>query len=251
MVDTIEIRYRFKFDETRQASVNVVLDARNLTVVRDIRKDLPTWTRLDFNQCPHCPLDRAEHPVCPVAAVLVDVVRRFDKILSYDAVDLEIITAERTVSQHTTAQRGISSLIGLLIPASGCPHTAFFRPMVRFHLPMANKQETLFRAAGTYLLARYFLQKEGHGDGLDLELHGLTQIYKNLNVLNIHVVERLRNATHTDSSLNAIIILDVFTQALPFVIEDHLSELRHLFEPYLSDFYNAVIKHSTGRDDRL
>lgn len=239
-MDIIDIRYNFKFEGERQEIVDVALDARNLTVVRSIDNNLPAWTKLEFNQCPHCPLDKGVHPACPVAAVLVDVVRRFDKILSYDPVDLEIITAERTVSQHTTAQRGISSLIGLLFPASGCPHTAFFRPMVRFHLPMANKQETLFRAAGMYLLAQFFLRKDGHKE--DSELQGLTQIYKNLNILNIHVAERLRNATQTDSSLNAIIILDVFTQALPFVIDDHLNEMRHLFEPYLSEFYAGIMK---------
>lgn len=239
-MDTIEIRYNFSFDGQRLEIVHVVLDARNLTVVRDIETDLPDWTRLAFHQCPHCPLDNSVHAACPVAAVLVDIVRRFDKIVSYDPVDLEIITAERTTILHTTAQRGISSLIGLLFPASGCPHTAFFRPMVRFHLPMANKQETLFRAAGMYLLAQFFLGKDGRTE--DSELVGLTQIYKNLNVLNIHIAERLRNATQTDSSLNAIIILDVFTQALPFVIDDHLEEMRHLFEPYLSDFYTTIMK---------
>jgi len=239
-LDTIAIRYHFKFDGQRQENVAVVLDARNLTVVRKTEDDMPAWTKLEFHQCPHCPLDRAVHPACPVAAVLVDIVRRFDKVVSYDPVDLEIITAERTTILHTTAQRGISSLIGLLFPASGCPHTAFFRPMVRFHLPMANKQETLFRAAGMYLLAQFFLGKDGHNE--DSELVGLTQIYKNLNVLNIHISERLRSATQTDSSLNAIIILDVFTQALPFVIDDHLEEIRHLFEPYLSDFYTTIMK---------
>ena len=248
-MDSINIRYNFKFDGPRQEIVDVALDARNLTVVRNIDNDLPAWTKLEFNQCPHCPLDRKLHPACPVAAILVDIVRRFDKILSYDPVDLEIITAERTVSQHTTAQRGISSLIGLLFPASGCPHTAFFRPMVRFHLPMANKQETLFRAVGMYLLAQYFIGKDGYIG--DPELHGLTQIYKNLNILNIHVAERLRNATQTDSSLNAIIILDVFTQSLPFVIEDHLSEMRYLFEPYMSDSYAAIMKTVESQDDCL
>jgi len=248
-VDIIEIRYIFNFDDQRQEIVDVALDGQTLTVVRGKYDHLPEWTKLEFHQCPHCPLDRADHPFCPVAAVLVDVVRRFDEILSYDAVDLEIITKERKVSQKTTAQRGISSLIGVLFPASGCPHTAFFRPMVRFHLPMANKQETLFRAAGMYLLAQFFLRQDGYKE--DSELHGLTQIYKNLNVLNINIADRLRDATQTDSSLNAIIILDVFTQALPFVIDDHLNELRHLFAPYLSNFYATLMKTMEASDNLL
>jgi hypothetical protein len=46
--------------------------------------------------------------------------------------------------------------MGLLIAGSSCPYTHFFKPMARFHLPFANKDETLWRAAATYLLARYF-----------------------------------------------------------------------------------------------
>ena len=30
--------------------------------------ELPAWTRLDFHQCPNCPLTPATHPHCPMAA---------------------------------------------------------------------------------------------------------------------------------------------------------------------------------------
>ncbi len=245
-MDFIEIRYIFRFNG-RQETVDLRLDPVSLEIVNKTVGKLPEWARLNFNQCPHCPLDTGIHPFCPVAESLVDIVARFDKILSYDEVDLEIITAERKVFQHTTAQRGISSLLGLLFPASGCPHTVFFKPMVRFHLPMATRQETIFRATGMYLLAQYYLAKQGRK--VDFELHGLTQIYNNLNILNINIAERLRSATQTDSSVNAVIMLDVFAQAVPFVIEDHMEEIRYLFKPYLTDFYQQIIKDMDHSDD--
>jgi hypothetical protein len=238
-MDLIEIRYIFRFNGQHE-TVDIQLDADNLERVNKPGGDLPAWAQLNFHQCPHCPLDIGTHPFCPVAESLVDIVARFDKVLSYDEVDLEIITSERKVFQHTTAQRGIGSLLGILFPASGCPHIAFFKPMVRFHLPMATRTETIFRATGMYLLAQYYLEKQGRK--VDFDFAGLTQIYEDLNILNIHMANRLRGATQTDSSINAIILLDVFTHALPFVIEDQLEEIRNLFMPYFSDFYQRIIK---------
>ncbi|MBC2716624.1 MAG: hypothetical protein HF978_15070 [Desulfobacteraceae bacterium] len=237
-MDLIEIQYIFKINGL-QETVDLQLDAANLEIANKPGGELPAWANLKFDQCPHCPLDTGTHPCCPVAESLVDVVARFDKILSYDEVDLEIITSERKVFQRTTAQRAISSLLGVLFPVSGCPHTAFFKPMVRFHLPMATRQETIFRATGMYLMAQYYLEKQGRE--VDSELTGLAQIYKNLNIINIHMAERLRSATRTDSSVNAVIILDVFAQALPFVIDDQLEEIRYLFAPYFSDLYQSII----------
>ena len=54
---------------------------------------------------------------------------------------------------------------------SGCPHMDFFKPMARFHLPLANAEETVYRATSMYLLAQYFLQREGKE--ADMELEGL------------------------------------------------------------------------------
>ncbi|MEZ4577423.1 MAG: hypothetical protein R2861_04300 [Desulfobacterales bacterium] len=77
---------------------------------------------------------------------------------------------------------------------------------------------------------------------MDTELAGLSKIYKNLNVVNVHIAERLRSFTRTDSSINAVIVLDVFTQTVPFVIDDHLEEIRYLFKPYFSEFYQKIIQ---------
>ncbi|NOR52185.1 MAG: hypothetical protein GQ470_06150 [Gammaproteobacteria bacterium] len=103
--------------------------------------------------------------------------------------------------------------------------------MARFHLPLASDEETLFRAAGMYLLAQYYLQKDGKGS--ELELNGLTDIYNNLHLINKMIAERIRSVAQSDSSVNAVILLDMFTNVMPFAIEDHMDEIRHLFEAYL------------------
>ncbi len=231
--DTINISYKFELGAHGEEQFELQLDAHTLQLIQPPEQELPAWTGLAFHQCPHCPLNPEKHLACPVAAGISRVIWRFDEVVSHDHIDLEVTTDARKVSQHTTAQKGISSLLGLLFATSGCPHTNYMKPMARFHLPLATEADTIFRAAGMYLLAQYFLKRDGQ-DG-DLELSGLAEIYKNLHIVNVSIAERIKSIAQTDSSTNAVIILDTFTNIMPFVIEDHLDEIRHLFAAYLSD----------------
>jgi len=210
------------------------LDVQRLELLGNNPENLPPWTNLDFHQCPNCPLTPQTHPHCPLATSLVNIVKRFESTLSYDEIHLEVVTEERSVFHDTTAQKGIGSLMGLVIATSACPHTAFFKPMARFHLPLANKEETIYRATSMYLLAQYFLKKQGHN--ADFDLKGLTKIYKNVQTINIAIANRLRAATETDSSVNALIFLDIFAKSLPYIIEESLEEIRHLFTPFFPPF---------------
>ena len=222
----------FKTDNSREDFV-FELAAPSLELSSNIPAHPPAWTELAFHQCPNCPLDVVRHPHCPVAVNLVNIVNRFEDLISFDEIRVDVITAERCISQITTAQLGISSMLGLVIATSGCPHAAFFRPMARFHLPLASKEETIFRATSMYLLAQYFLKKAGCT--ADLELEGLTRIYDNMQIINVGIVERLRAATKTDSSINAIVILDNHAKTLPYAIEKSLADMRYLFAPFLTN----------------
>ena len=227
------IQYHFRRTGNFREAFVFELAAADLELISHMPVRPPAWTELDFHQCPNCPLDISTHPFCPLAANLVNIVNRMESLISYDEIRVDVITAERIISQVTTAQIGISSMLGLVIATSGCPHAAFFRPMARFHLPLASKEETIFRATSMYLLAQYFVKKDGRT--ADLELEGLTRIYDNMQIVNIAIVERLREATKTDSSINAIVILDNYAKSLPYAIEKSLDEIRHLFSPFLAN----------------
>jgi len=232
-MDVIKIRYCFELDTQRREIVDLRLDPRTLEVINQQSADLPAWTRLEFHQCTHCPLHAEDHPHCPVAVNISLVIGRFDTVVSHNEIDLQVITTERIVSQRTTVQRAISSLLGLLFAASGCPHTGYLKPMARFHLPLASEEDTFYRAAGMYLLAQYFLRQEGRTGTLQLD--GLKDIYSNLHKLNVMIAERIRSATQADSSVNAVILLDMISNIIPIVIEEHLEKLRPLFESYFSN----------------
>lgn len=229
-MENVAIRYCFTLSDGSQEVYDLELDGQNLELVGNIPESLPSWTDLDFHECPHCPLPIDTHPHCPLAVRLVSIVEPFDRLLSYDKIHVDVITEERSISQDTTAEQGIGSLMGLVIATCGCPHTAFFKPMARFHLPLASEDETIYRAASMYLLAQYFLKKEGHD--ADLELKGLMKIYDNIQVVNSSIAKRLRAATEKDSSLNAIVLLDMYAKTLSYAIEESLEEVRYLFSPF-------------------
>ena len=241
---TMTIKYYFTLPEGVREVFNLQFDAQELELVGSIQDVLPPWTKLDFHQCPNCPLTPDTHPHCPLAARLVDIVQRFEGLVSYSEIQVDVMTAERFITQETTVQRGMSSLMGLVMATSGCPHMAFFKPMARFHLPFASAEETVYRATSMYLLAQYFLHKEGHQ--ADLDLKGLREIYNNIEIVNVSVAKRLRTATEADSAINAIILLDIYTKAIPVVIEESLEEIRYLFAPFFREAEKGPSKKPKG-----
>ena len=230
-MEIIEIQYCFIFGDQRREVFDLQLNARTLEVINNKSQNFPFWTALEFHQCPHCPHDKESVQHCPVAMGLTGIIDRFEKIFSFDELNLEVITNQRRVTQHTTAQHALGSLIGLLFATSGCPHTDYFKPMARFHLPLASMKDTMFRVTSMYLMAQYFRQKEGLES--DFEFAGLKDILDNMHLLNIMIAERIRNATETDSSLNAVIHLDTFLGMMPIVSQEQLAELRPLFVSYI------------------
>lgn len=226
---TITIRYRISSPDFSEL-FEMTLDAQRIELIHTQAPDYPFWVNLDYHQCPNCPLDSGDTPFCPLTVNLFHIATCFEHALSYDEILLEVMTAERVVTQNTTIQRALCSLAGLAIAASACPHTQFFKPMARFHLPLATAEETIYRTTSMYMLAQYLQHKAGKA--VDFEFNGLKSIYRNIERINSAVSERLRAASKTDCVVNGVILLDMFAKALPFAVEESLAEIRHLFQPY-------------------
>lgn len=229
MEPTFDIRYRFLFKNGREEVIEVKIDKLTMESLLDNSATPPDWCRLDFHQCPNCPLRTDTHPYCPLAAKLVRLMAAYQDVVSFDEVEMEATTPERTVSKCTTAQRAASSLMGLIMATSGCPHMDFLKPMARYHLPLATEEETIFRVVSTYLLAQYF--RHNSVPDTDFDLENLKKIYGEIRVVNAAMASRLRSVGEQDSAVNAVILLDIFAKALPSSIEDSLEEIRYLFLP--------------------
>jgi len=241
---TIKINYRFHFDNKTSKDFDLTLDDDSVSVIDPVRQSGPAWTKLDHHKCSHCPLDSRVHEYCPAALSLVDCVNSSSSLMSFDQIELEVCIDNKITTCPSTVQKSLSSLIGLLLSTSGCPYLDFFKPMARQHLPLASEKDTIYRAVGMYLLAQYYLKEAGNIP--DLSLDGLALIYEKLQVVNLHLSQRLREASQTDSSVNAVILLDLFSKALPLVIEDKLEDIQGWFNGYNSPLYFQILGELSG-----
>lgn len=230
-MDNFTVEYTFVLGKDQKEVFRYEIDGRRLELLDEPSYESPEWSRLSFHQCANCPLAVEAHPYCPLAVRLVDIVNRFQHLVSHTNIQVRVKTEERVVAQNTTAQRAISSLVGLLMATSGCPGLAYFKPMARFHLPLSSEAETIYRATSMYLLAQYFVAQSGQP--ADYDLSGLKRIYDNIHEINNAIAERLRAAAVEDSSVNALILLDLYTTTMPIVIEESLDEMAYLFQPFV------------------
>ncbi len=229
----MKIGYRFGMKGGQECRFDLVLDDKTLGLA-PAAGEPPEWTRLGNKQCPHCPLRAAEHPCCPVARNLGPVIAEFASRISFEEADISIVTEHREYRRRAPLQSGISSLIGLVMVASGCPHLDKLRPMVYTHLPFATTEETTYRAVSMYLLAQYLRGQRGLK--ADWELSGLVRLYEAVSLVNKTFVERLKTIKLEDASLNAVVRLDCFAaMTATLVAAQALSGVEALFQPYLAD----------------
>jgi hypothetical protein len=232
-VSKVTLSYRFTFPDSRERVFALELDRDTAELTPPHNPDPPAWTKLAFNQCTNCPFDKAKVSHCPAALHLAEVIDGFADLVSYDTVRVAVEGEERCVVATLSAQQGLASLIGLLMASSGCPRTAVFRPMARFHLPFSSESETAYRVASMYLLAQHFIARDG-GDP-DLALEELQGVYKGVHAVNRGMAQRLRAASRQDAIVNAIVLLDVYTSLVPSAIHDILGEIKPAFAALLSN----------------
>lgn len=227
----LQIKYVLRSPAGESLQIPLEFEEEDFSLCVPERESWPEWTRLDTHLCPHCTLDRGLSPCCPLARCLVGVVEATADLVSHDPVQAEAIVPERRIVVDTTVGDALRSLMGLMIPASGCPHTAHFKPMARFHLPFSTAEETLYRVCSMHRLAQRLRASAGlePDDAFDR----LTQIYADINLVNTHVAQRLLDARGEDSSRSAVALLDVFAQLIPFQFDQALEQLRGLFGAYL------------------
>ena len=231
MANSITIEYKFTFRSGTVKKFTMVLDQATLALQIDKRPTPPLWANLNNKKCENCPLSDKEHAYCPVALNFADIAEQFKDMVSHENVSVVVTTEERQYSKMTTIQQGLSPLIGIIMTTSGCPIMAHLKPMVRFHLPFASLEETIFRMATMYLMAQYFQKQDGKSPAWNLD--GLTNVYTQVGIVNRDFALRLRDAAKKDANVNALVNLDCFAQMVPLAEDDLIREIKPHFVAYL------------------
>lgn len=231
-MSTLPVHYRFVTPDGQEHVFALALDRDTAALPPPVLAHPPEWTRLEFHQCASCPLQAANLSHCPAALQLAGIIDRFADLVSYDQITVIVATDEREVRAKLSAQQGLASLIGLVMASSGCPRTAVFRPMARFHLPFSSEAETAYRVAAMYLIAQHFKARDGSFP--DIDCAGLRDVYEGMHAVNKGMAQRLRAASRQDAVVNAIVLLDVFVTLVPGALDELLDEIRPAFAALLN-----------------
>ncbi len=221
IIATAVIEYTFRFADGRVLAFQAELDP---PAFQPGQASPPaSWTKLECNQCPGCPLVSAEHPSCPAALSLEGIGTAFADFASFETVEVEARTSARTTVKRTDLATALRSFMGLKLATCGCPILSRLRGPARLHLPFANFEETLFRMTGAYLIKQYLIA--GEGGSPDWKLTGLAQLYAQLEEVNIHLKRRFDALDKKDANLNAIISFLSFSSRTRMSLEEQLAEL--------------------------
>ena len=231
MSEPLKFAYSFELKDEKSIRFELRLERETLALMAEERENLPDWTKLKFQRCSICPLKKRQHKHCPIARNLVGIVEQFSDLLSHEKARVTVETGERTYHKDTTVHAGLSSMLGIVMTTSGCPVMEPLKPMVRFHLPFASIEETIFRMTSMYLLAQYLRKQEGLPHDWDLNV--LAQIYSDVSKANKDFSQRLAAAAEKDANVNALVELDVFASMVQLLAEDAIGELKPYYSAYL------------------
>lgn len=231
MPDRLKITYEFKLSGGIEKKFDIVLNKETLALIREKHDAMPDWARLEFKQCSNCPLNTTITPYCPIAANLSGIVREFGGVTGADKAMVLVRVKERSYFKTCSMLEGLSPLLGIIMTTSGCPIMEPLKPMVRYHLPFASLDETVFRMMSMFLMAQFIRSRSGKKP--EWTLDGLSRIYEEVKKLNKDFGLRMRAAAKSDANIHALVKLNVFAVMMPIEAEKTLKEIKPSFSSYL------------------
>jgi len=227
--DALKFNYTFEFINENKKKFEIKIDPQTLEVIREREKELPEWTKLKNFKCPHCPLDENKNEFCPLAISIRQVLLFFNETPSFEKAKITVDSKERQYIKNVDVQTGVSSLMGIIMPTSGCPVLAKLKPLVKFHLPFSTIEETEFKVFSMYLLAQFLKMKNGKEP--DWEMKNLNELYNDILLLNQNVAEKISKIGAMDAGINAVVILNNFADSVTFGLDTKdLTHLEKLFK---------------------
>ncbi len=221
------IQYRFEFDQGEHAPLDYLIttDVGGSGSTRAATS--ATWTRLEYNQCSNCPLDKAQYSRCPAAVDIQKVVEDFSALPALNKARVTVTTPVREYAKHTDLEEGLRSLMGLLMANCECPTLSKLKPMAYTDLPFASQEEFIIRSVGTYLLRQYFHYHDR--EHADWDLTGLVGLNNELQLVNQAMWQRVYAGCEGDSNLKALLSFFAMASSVSYSLETQLQKVRPAF----------------------
>jgi hypothetical protein len=226
--ETFFINYRFHFENGEEKLFKLEIDTETLSLVTNFSNEMPEWSRVERIGCSAC---SAIETHCKLAKTIGFFIRQFDNIPSYQKVKVIVETENRTYFKETSVQAGVGGIFGILMSTSSCPILGKLKPMVRYHLPFADIEETEYRVFSMYMLAQYFRLKKGLKP--DLDMNHLKDTYDEIRKINQKIAKAIADLEKTDTSINAVVALNNYADSVTFTLEDKLENIERLFDNWM------------------
>lgn len=223
--NTFFINYKFCFENGEEKIFNLEIDNDTLSLKTDFNFETPEWTSVNNIGCDLC---AGKETHCKLAKTIGYFIKQFDKIPSYEKVKVYVETENRTYFKETSIQAGVGGIFGILMPTCGCPILGKLKPMVRYHLPFADIEETEYRVFSMYMLAQYFKMRKGSAP--DLEMDNLKDTYDEIRKINQKIAKAIADLEKMDTSINSVVALNNFADSVTFTLEDKLENIEKLFD---------------------
>jgi hypothetical protein len=217
------IEYRIALDDVHQFSYRIELDR---VYEAEAAQSAPGWTRLEYQQCSNCPLNKENFSHCPAAVDLHRVIEDFQGLPAFKKVAVWVRTPEREYSKQVGLEEGLRALLGVIMATSACPVLGKLKPMASHHLPFANNQEFILRTVSVYLTQQYFNLREGRAP--DWELKGLVSQFQQLQLVNQAFWQRIHDTCEGDSNLKAFLSFFSMASSMTYSLEAQLQKIRPL-----------------------
>ncbi len=225
---SFSITYRFLFESGEEKVFDLKIDSITLTLLNDFGEEPPEWTRVEHIRCEACTTGET---YCRLAKTIGSFIKQFDKIPSFEKVKVSVETEQRTYYKETSLQAGVGGIFGILMTTSGCPVLGRLKPMVRYHLPFADIEETEYRVFSMYMLAQYFRMKKGLKP--DMEMVELRATYEEIIRINQRIANAIADLEKMDASINAVVALNNFADSVTFTLDEKLEDIERLFENWM------------------
>ena len=184
--------------------------------------NLPEWTRLEADKCPHCPLPDAPGARCPAAADLVPVMEKFSALVSIDRVNVHVVTPQYEAHKRTDTQTALRALMGLILATCECPILGRMRPLAHMHMPFATGTEIVYRIVAMHLMGGFLRGEPASLDGLD-------GFFSDIDRVNRAFFARLNRAVQRDAGINALLSLHAHSVLASMSIKPEMENIRAWF----------------------
>jgi hypothetical protein len=181
----------------------------------------PKWAKLDFHKCEDCPLGSQSYPYCPAAVALQSVVPDFSSIKSTSQLKVKVICEGKVTEKSVDAQTALRMVFGLKMSLSGCPVLGKFKMLGKRHLPFATLEETILRTIAMFVVNK--INKKDK-DMIVFRLSEIEDFYSEISRVNKDFFERISEVVKEDSSLNALVILNSFSEFATIGIRDMIKD---------------------------